>query len=59
MKWIMLIGIIGLMAGCCCTNTTEVVQYRQVAVAPVVEPVIIDQYNPGPIDVTTTTVDFY
>lgn len=61
MKWIMLIGVTLIASGCCCSTyqTTEVVQYRQVAVAPVVETVVLDVDNPEPLDVTTTTVDFY
>lgn len=56
MKWIMLIGITFILSSCCCTN--RVVQYRQVVVAPVVvEPVILGDLEP--IDVTTTTIDFY
>ncbi|KTD74926.1 hypothetical protein [Legionella waltersii] len=57
MKWIMLIGITLLSCGCCCTG--PVVEYRQVAVAPVVEPVILDVDDPEPLDVTTTTIEFY
>lgn len=56
MKWIMLIGVTFIISSCCC-STTEIVQYRQVTVAPVIEPVIIDDQEP--IDVTTTTIDFY
>ncbi len=56
MKWIILFGSVVLMAGCCCTN---VVAYRPVAVTPVVEPVAIYAYPVGPLDVTTTTIDFY
>lgn len=61
MKWIMLIGVTLIATGCCCTNyrSTEIVQYRQVAVAPVVETVVLDVDNPEPLDVTTTTIDFY
>lgn len=59
MKWMILLsGITLLCAGCCCTNT-EIIQYRQVAVAPVVQPVILDVDYPQPLDVTTTTIDFY
>lgn len=59
MKWIMLIVITLTAAGCCCT-TAEVVEYQQVTVAaPVVEPVILDVDDPEPLDVTTTTIDFY
>lgn len=58
MKWIMLLGITIMASSCCCyPPTTRVVQYRQVAVAPVVETVIMN--NQAPIDVTTTTIDFY
>ncbi len=53
----MLIGITLLSCGCCCTG--PVVEYRQVAVAPVVEPVILDVDDPEPLDVTTTTIEFY
>lgn len=60
MKGIIILGIILLTTGCCCTN----VQYRQVTVAPVVvspvvEPVILSADYPGPLDVTTTTIDYY
>lgn len=55
MKWIMLLGITLLSTGC----VTEVVEYRQVTVAPVVEPVVLDVDGPEPLDVTTTTIDFY
>lgn len=63
MKWIMLIGVTLFAAGCCCTSA-EYVEYRQVTVAPVVaapvvQPVILDVDNPEPLDVTTTTIDFY
>jgi hypothetical protein len=57
MKWLILIGFSLIAAGCC--STTEIVQYRQVTVAPVVEPVILDVDYPGPLDVTTTTIDYY
>lgn len=56
MKWIMLIGIGFIITGCCCT-TTRYVQYRQVAVVPVYETVIMNDQEP--LDVTTTTIDFY
>lgn len=58
MKWTIMIAIAVLTTGCCC-NSTQVVQYRQVTVAPVVEPVILDVDYPGPLDVTTTTIDYY
>ncbi len=59
MKWTLLIAVVLLTTSCCTYRTAEVVQYRQVVVAPVVETVMYDYYDPGPLDVTTTTVDFY
>lgn len=65
MKSILLAGVALLTTGCCC-NTTEVVQYKRVmpvtkvvtkVVSPVVQPVIVDYVQP--VDVTTTTIDFY
>ena len=64
MKWTILLGIILLASGCCCT-TTEVIPYKQTTVtriatpivSPVVEPVIVNYVEP--MDVTTTTIDFY
>lgn len=56
MRWIILIGAVVVMAGCCCTR---IVAVRPVPVAPVVEPVMIFPYSPGLIDVTTTTIDYY
>lgn len=67
MKWIMLMCVGLLTAGCCCNNVgvvtyrqvavVPVVSFRQVAVAPVIEPVIYSYSEP--LDVTTTTIDFY
>jgi len=57
MKWIMLLGVSFILSSCCCTPTTRVVQYRQVAVTPVMETIIVNDQEP--IDVTTTTIDFY
>jgi hypothetical protein len=60
MKWILVIGVTLLSTGCCGVyQSTDVVEYRQVVVAPVVETVMFDYDDPGPLDVTTTTVDFY
>lgn len=55
MKWVMLTAVSFILSGC---YTTRVVEYREVAVTPVVvEPV---SFGPqGPMDVTTTTIDFY
>lgn len=57
MKWILLIAVTLIASGCC--TTTEVVEYRQVTVAPVVQPVLLDVDYPEQLDVTTTTIDFY
>lgn len=58
MKWMLLLGICLLCSGCgCCYNRAALVEYKQVAVAPVVEPVSYSYCEP--IDVTTTTIDFY
>lgn len=63
MKWIILLSMAALLMGCCCT---DVVEYKQVNVArvapvrvvsPVIEPVLVDYVEP--VDVTTTTIDFY
>lgn len=75
MKWIILLGSVVLMTGCCCTNGVtyytpaytpvyaRTVTYRPVAVTrvvtPVVQPVRVYSYPVGPLDVTTTTIDFY
>lgn len=59
MKWILLIGVTLLSTGCGVYRSTEIVEYRQVVVAPVVETVMFDYDQPGPLDVTTTTIDFY
>lgn len=56
MKWIILFLTLIFVSGCCCTR---VVAFRQVTVAPVVEPVMVYPYSQGPIDVTTTTIDYY
>lgn len=70
MKWIALAPIIVLLTACgCCTRpAVGVVEYRQVAYKPVVRPVVVATpvyYDPvtiideDPIDVTTTTIDYY
>ncbi|KTC82688.1 hypothetical protein [Legionella cherrii] len=76
MKWIILLGSMALMVGCCCNTVyytpayapavvtyKPVVSYRPVvvrpAVTPVVQPVTVYSYPVGPLDVTTTTIDFY
>ena len=67
MKRTLLVTLAVLLAGCCCTR---VVQYRQVVATPVVtttwvtapavvQPVIVYPYSQGPVDVSTTTVDYY
>jgi hypothetical protein len=67
MKWMILTGMIVIISGCCCSNaTTEVytyrqvvtpITYRQVAVRPIISPVVYETIEP--LNVTTTTVDFY
>lgn len=57
MKGIIVLGMVLILCSCCCVPVTRVVQYRQVAVTPVVETVIMNDVEP--IDVTTTTIDFY
>lgn len=52
----MILGVALILSSCgCCT--TQVVAYRAVAVRPVVTPVIVDYVEP--VDVTTTTLQFY
>lgn len=71
MKRITYLGVAFLLTGCCCTGP-EVVGYQQVGVVrghpvlapvlapgPVVQPAVLGVYYPGPIDVTTTTIDYY
>ncbi|CDZ75813.1 hypothetical protein BN59_00072 [Legionella massiliensis] len=74
MKWIAIAPMIILLAACgCCTNTGYV-EYRQVSYRPAViaTPVVTTSvvatpiyYDPvtiiddDPIDVTTTTIDYY
>lgn len=64
MKWIALLPIVALLTACgCCTNR-GITEFRSVTYTPTVvaapiyyDPVtIIDQ---DPIDVTTTTIDYY
>lgn len=54
-----------IASGCCC-RATNLVAVRQVSVVPVVpvvspviQPVILDAGYVEPLDVTTTTIDFY
>lgn len=57
MKWILFIPVVFLLAACGYTSSTEVVEYREVVVAPPYETVsIVDE---EPVDVTTTTVQYY
>ncbi|MFA6302106.1 MAG: hypothetical protein WC627_03115 [Legionella sp.] len=62
MKWIVLIGI-GFFIGGCTSYTQEVVEYRQVLVTPVVPATGVVSYGvygiQEPLDVTTTTVEYY
>ncbi len=56
MKWIALLSIVVLTA-CTTVRTTEVVQYRQVTVQPVVDEVVV--VDDDPVDVTETEIDYY
>jgi hypothetical protein len=64
MKWIALAPLIPLLTACgCCTNR-DVIEYRQVSFKPAViatpvhyDPVTI--IDDDPLDVTTTTIDYY
>lgn len=55
MKWIIL-GVAVFMSGC---YYTEAITYKQVTVAPTVEPVLISTDRQKSIDVTTTTISYY
>ncbi len=74
MKWIALASIVFLLSACGCCINRDVVEYRQVNVAPVVvkpvytAPVVRSVYvrpapvtivDVDPIDVTTTTIEYY
>jgi hypothetical protein len=73
MKWIIVAPIIILLTACACCTNRDVVAYRSVTFRPavvttaVVAPVVTTPvyYDPvtivddSPIDVTTTTVDYY
>jgi hypothetical protein len=56
MKWIILLGVAVLLSGCCFQSAILCQEY---ASATVVEPFMVYPYNNGPINVTTTTIDYY
>jgi hypothetical protein len=56
MRLILLIGVAVLMSGCCFTSA---IMCRQLDSATVVEHFVRYPYSQGPVDVTTTTIDFY
>lgn len=58
MKWIVLAAVT-LLSTACVNSTTEIVEYQQVNVVNVINPGIYDMDDPEPMDVTTTTVDYY
>ncbi len=60
MKW-MTIVVTAVMLSACGFATTDVVEYQEVVVAPPISTVTVydSYYQPVPIDVTTTTVDYY
>ncbi|MBA2657632.1 MAG: hypothetical protein H0U70_11740 [Tatlockia sp.] len=63
MKWIIFIPIISLLTACACCTNNSYSSYHQVNYAPLVtSPVYYDPVSivdDSPIDVTTTTVDYY
>lgn len=56
MKWVALISIVVLSA-CTSVRTTEVVQYRQVTVEPVVDSVVVS--DEPVVEVTETEIGYY
>ncbi|MCC5791859.1 MAG: hypothetical protein JJT82_04515 [Legionellaceae bacterium] len=56
MKWMALLSVM-LLAACGTIHTTEIVEYRQVVVEPVVERVVLEETRP--VDVTVTEIDYY
>lgn len=57
MKWITLIPVVLILSACGYVASTEVVEYREVLVTPPYESItIVDE---EPVDVTTTTVQYY
>ena len=56
MKWIAIV-MVALLSACGTVQTTEVVQYRQVIVEPVMDTVVIE--DEPVVEVTETEVDFY
>lgn len=63
MKWIALTPFVILLTACCC-GKTGVVEYQRVTYTPTVvaAPVYYDPVtvvSEDPVDVTTTTIDYY
>lgn len=56
MKWVLLL-LTTFFLSACGIHSTDVVEYRQVTIVPVVERTCI--YERTPIDVSTTTVQPY
>jgi len=56
MRAIILIVIAVLLSSCCFTSA---IRCRQLDSATVSEHFIVYPYSQGPIDITTTTIDFY
>lgn len=58
MRLLALLALLGLISACGTVTRTEIVEYREVSIAPVVNEVtIIDDEEP--VDVTTTTIEYY
>ena len=70
MKWIAISSLVILLTACGCCNKASVVEYKRVTYTPkvVAVPAVVatpTYYDPvtvvseDPVDVTTTTIDYY
>ena len=57
MRWMLLLGVTLFMTACGTVTRTQVIEYRDVVVAPPVEEVTFIEAEP--VDVTSTTVYYY
>lgn len=58
MKTLIWISLLLTLSGCT-ANSTEIVQYREVAVSPILGAEIRDIDYPAPLDVTGNSISFY
>lgn len=56
---LILVAVVAVISGCCCTNRVAVRQVAVVPVTPVFQTVTFGYNFVQPLDVTTTTIDFY